>query len=414
MDPFSQEFVKRRFYEFYSNPTTILPLPKNVSQREFAFFLFRERIMVRHRSAANPNELRRLIRSVEPSDVYYSCAYYENPEAEMEKKGWLGADLVFDIDADHIPTSCDKAHDEWTCKNCRSIGKGAPPEKCEKCGGQKFDTKTWPCEQCINSAKDETSKLIKILKDDFGLSGNDLHVFFSGHRGYHVHVENETVQTLDSIARKEIVDYVLGLGLAALKGGKKNEHDLGRDTSRDFHLHDFGWENRLKEGMRNFILNATPESLEKVGIRNSAIVENKDVILKRCLDEGRWDSIFGVSISSKTAWIKIARHIRDLESAKIDTVVTTDIHRLIRMNGTLHGKSGLLKVEFPAKRLADFDPFREAVAFKDGTAQVSVHSTPEFRIDDTMYGPYKNEIVELPMAAAVFLICKGRAEVVKD
>jgi DNA primase small subunit len=41
-------------------------------------------------------------------------------------------------------------------------------------------------------------------------------VFFSGHRGYHVQIENEVVKTLDAMARKEIVDYVSGLGLAIL------------------------------------------------------------------------------------------------------------------------------------------------------------------------------------------------------
>ena len=53
-------------------------------------------------------------------------------------------------------------------------------------------------------------------------------------------------------------------------------------------------------------------------------------------------------------WLKLAEYVRDQQSAKIDTVVTTDIHRLIRMNGTLHGKTGLKKVEFPAKDLAGF------------------------------------------------------------
>ena len=41
-----------------------------------------------------------------PSHVYHSAAYYEIPGAPtMAKKNWLGADLVFDLDADHLEGS---------------------------------------------------------------------------------------------------------------------------------------------------------------------------------------------------------------------------------------------------------------------------------------------------------------------
>ena len=79
-----------------------------------------------------------------------------------------------------------------------------------------------------------------------------------------------------------------------------------------------------------------------------------------------------------------------MESANIDTVVTTDIHRLIRMNGTLHGKTGLKKSGVSSGKPVDFDPFTEAVAFKKGTAKVLVSDAPEFRLGGETLGPYKN------------------------
>ncbi len=410
MEAFSQEFVYTKFSEFYKSPSTELPTPASVSQREFAFLLFKERVMMRHRGFANISGVKLLLKETVPSDVYHSCAYYENPEAEMDKKGWLGADLVFDIDADHIPTSCNKIHDEWTCGKCGFSGKGITPENCPICEGKKFDTKTWPCDLCLDSAKEETTKLIDMLEKDFGFSRNELHVFFSGHRGYHVHVENEAVKTLDAVARKEIVDYVSGIGLALLAEKAKRKPRRGR-TASVFGLHDFGWNKRLKLGIQKFLLNATKDDLRQVGIKSyAAILKNKEAILKRCLEENRWDSIKGVSVET---WKRIADYVKNLESSKIDTVVTTDIHRLIRMAGTLHGKTGLKKVEFPVAHLADFDPFKEAVAFKDGAVKVCVSDVPEFRMGGNVYGPYRRQVVELPTAAAVLLICKGRAEVVK-
>ena len=410
MTAFSHDFVYTVFSEFYRNSSAEIPLPASVSQREFAFLLLKERVMVRHRGFASGNGFRLFLNNTVPSDVYHSCAYYENPEAEMDKKGWLGADLVFDIDADHIPTSCNKIHDEWTCGKCGFSGKGITPESCPICDGQKFDTKTWPCELCLGSAKAETVKLVDILEKDFGFSRKELHVFFSGHRGYHVHVENVAVRTLDAVARKEIVDYVSGLGLAVL-AEKAKRKSRQRSASRVFGLHDFGWNKRLKLGIKKFILNATQDDLRNAGVKSyGAILKNKAAILKRCLEEGRWDSVKGVGVAT---WLKIAEYVKNLESAHIDTVVTTDIHRLIRMAGTLHGKTGLKKVEFPVAHLADFNPFKEAVAFKEGAVRVSVSDAPEFRLGGNVFGPYRRQEVKLPTVAAVLLICKGRAEVVK-
>jgi len=42
-----------------------------------------------------------------------------------------------------------------------------------------------------------------------------------------------------------------------------------------------------------------------------------------------------------------------------------------------------------------------------------VFDAPEFRLSGETLGPYKNQTVELPVAAAVMLICKRRAEVAK-
>ena len=406
----SREFVYQKFSEYYRDPSTLIPEVSLPEQREFGYLMFKERFMVRHRKFAEFKNLRATLAEAVPSDAYHSCAYYENPGFDMDKKGWMGADLVFDIDADHIPTSCNKIHDEFRCVKCGFEGRGITPEACPCCEATKFETKIWACELCIQSAREETAKLLDMLEHDFGFSQDELHVYFSGHRGYHVHIENEVVRSLDAMARKEIVDYVTGLGISIL-----NKEDLSRRGKRrdakKFSLHNFGWNRRLKVGMQDFLFNATKEDLKAVGLKNKALLDSKDTIIKRAINEGRWESINGVSIQT---WLKLAEHIREMQSSKIDTVVTTDIHRLIRMNGTLHGKTGLKKVEFPAKNLQDFDPFTGAVAFKKGTAKVLVFDSPEFRLSGETLGPYKNQIVELPVAAAVMLICKRRAEVASN
>ena len=63
--------MKRKFAEFYASPSTQIPAPATLEQRELAFLLFKEKMMVRHRSANNVNGLKRLVCDMEPSDVYY-------------------------------------------------------------------------------------------------------------------------------------------------------------------------------------------------------------------------------------------------------------------------------------------------------------------------------------------------------
>lgn len=406
----SFRFIRRNFAEYYADGSSIC-LPSFVRRREFGFALF-EGGMLRHKRFEDGVELEGFLQAHVPSDAYFSCAYYEDPEAEMERKGWLGADLVFDIDADHIPTPCGKVHDWWTCGDCHFVGKGLTPEKCPACGGEKFDVKTWPCEACLEAAKAETIKLLDMLMRDFGFSDKDVHVFFSGHRGYHVHVESKIVEELDAAARKEIVDYVCGLGLDTgfdrfAEGGSNKKFPISP------RLDDLGWRGRLSRSMYDFVMKGEVEGYREAGLSEEVfgtIRKNRAVILRHWDDVGPYKATKDVGFET---WRKIVESCVDSLSAKIDTVVTTDVHRLIRLTGALHGKTGLKKVGFPISEIETFDPFKSGVAFKGGAVTVFVSDVPQFRLGDEMFGPYRNQKVDLPNAASLLLVCKGRGEVVE-
>jgi len=410
----SANFVQKMFHNYYVRDYTPKSSIFKIELHEFGFIMF-EGWMHRHESFKQIDELKDFLQRSVPSDAYYSCAYYESPEAEMDRKGWTGADLIFDIDADHIPTPCDKIHDEWICGSCGFSGKGVIPEKCPVCYSEKLTANTWPCEICLASAKAETIKLLDMLTQDFGFSKDEIHVFFSGHRGYHVSVECESLVTLDSIARKEIVDYISGLGLDVSFHYLNRRNRKEALSSQKLLEGDFGWFKRLNQGIQNFIIDAKDEDFENIGLKKnivSALLHNRDSASKSSKNTSKQTQLpKGVGPDS---WRKITEHVIKLQSAKIDTVVTTDIHRLIRLADTLHGKTGFLKVEFPFSAMHSFDPFKDAVAFKEGTATVNVSDAPEFRLGDEMFGPYRNQNVELPIAAAVLLICKNRAEVVDN
>ena len=114
-------FIKHAFLQYYGRQGSRIALPPDFRSREFAFLAFGEKFMTRHKAIGSHEELVNNIRMLAPSDVYYSTAYYAKPAEPMERKGWLGSDLVFDVDADHIVTPCKAKHDRWCCSGRRWI-----------------------------------------------------------------------------------------------------------------------------------------------------------------------------------------------------------------------------------------------------------------------------------------------------
>jgi DNA primase small subunit len=259
------------------------------------------------------------------------------------------------------------------------------------------------CENCLDAAKVETVKLFDFLVEDFGFSKDDISICFSGHRGYHVHVRSESSRELSSDERKEIVDYMQGAGLDSTLLGYARSRSITDDKSPD-RLEE-GWRRRLAHGLEEIVKNSSIEDLLNAGLsRKTAdlIVSRRDV---RSTATARASQSIQKTMG-RSSWQKLVQAAVDKKSARLDTVVTTDIHRLIRIPGTLHGKTGLLAMKID--EIDDFDPFADAIAFK-GEQSVYVNWAPRFRIGEETLGPYESQKVTLPEAAAILLICKGSA-----
>ena len=408
------DFLKQKFQEYYKANVSALEPPPSMVEREFGFLLFRERVMVRHRAFHDFNAFNGSLLSLIPSDVYYSTAYYEHPELEMERKGWLGSDVVFDVDADHIDTPCKETHDMWVCSGCKESRRGKKPLKCPKCGGEKIEEKAWLCDRCLVAAKEEVLKLVEFVAEDFGIQSDQMHVFFSGHRGYHLHLISDGLKKLDDVQRREIVDYVMALGLDPAEQGlyqdildNKHPFIVGPD------LTDPGWRGRLARGVYQILTEWNQNSLVDLGFTRGAanqILADRDKIKVEWSRKMLWSSFQDKWKINDAVWRNIVEKAMSLVAlpAKIDTVVTTDVHRLIRMPGTLNGKTGLKATLVPLDRLEEFDPFREPVVF-EGRQRVEVTEAPALRLGDQTFGPYVDQKVELPLAAAILLVAKGVA-----
>jgi DNA primase small subunit len=385
-----------------------------MTEREFGFLLFREKIMVRHKAFREFGEFSQTLLSLVPSDVYYSTAYYKHPDLDMDQKGWLGSDVVFDVDADHIDTPCKEQHDMWICPKCKETRRGKKPNKCPSCGHEKIEENAWLCDQCLVAAKEEMLKLIELLAEDFGIESQAMHLFFSGHRGYHLHLVSEKMKTLDDMQRKEIVDYVIALGLDPAQQGLyldllDNRHPIVVGPE----LTDPGWRGRLARGVYQILTEWDQNQLVELGFTARAarqIINERDEIRSEWSKKMLWGSFQDRWRINDEVWKNIIQKAVTLMAlpAKIDTVVTTDIHRLIRMPETLNGKTGFKAAMVELDQLEEFDPFYQP-AVLEGTQKVLVKDAPALRIRDRQYGPFVDEKVELPLAAAVLLIAKGVA-----
>ncbi|MDD1762458.1 MAG: DNA primase catalytic subunit PriS, partial [Methanothrix sp.] len=101
MNALTHNFLVSKFREYYLESS--LEIPPGFESREWGFLFFDDFGMRRHKSFLSSGEVADYVRSMVPRHLYHSAAYYQKPGAPtMKEKIWQGADLIFDLDADHL------------------------------------------------------------------------------------------------------------------------------------------------------------------------------------------------------------------------------------------------------------------------------------------------------------------------
>ncbi|MDP2216827.1 MAG: DNA primase catalytic subunit PriS [Methanolobus sp.] len=387
MDERTRAFIVSKFQDYYS--TAQLTLPPEFTSREWGFLEFGSAddvFMKRHRDFGSEGELYDYLRGMAPAHAYYSVAYYEYPGApKMKEKNWLKADLIFDIDSDHLPGKINSYGD------------------------------------MLEKGKKETLKLLDFLITDFGFDESAVHAVFSGGRGYHFHISDPSVLSLESPERREIVDYVSskGLDLERIFTTKEISGDAGTESAKMSMFvaeDDGGWSSRINRYLISYLssLAKSPNAMEiltgfkGIGEKTAGNLidvfkdEHKVAALKR----GNIDALRNIR---KGVLETIVSHGISQMAACVDEPVTADIKRLIRLPGSLHGKSGMKVTALRIDELEMFEPLNDAVVF--GDKSVKIKAIKPFAVQmkgkDLMV---EEGLQEVPEYAAVYLICRGVAE----
>ncbi|SEW29611.1 DNA primase small subunit PriS [Halobacterium jilantaiense] len=391
MEERTRAYLRGRFGDFYRR--TEIRLPPRADEREWGYIPWTsgpDTTMVRHKSTLDLGDTAAFLERERPRHVYFSAGFYEEPGAStMQEKTWLGSDLVFDLDADHLPSV--------------TLGEDSYAEMLAKC-------------------KDALLRLLDFLERDFGFE--DLTVTFSGGRGYHVHVRDEGVYDLEREQRREIVDYVRGneLDLETLVTEEAVDGlGLKNPTTKRTLPADGGWGRRVTDRLGEFaddlLARGEDDAVEYlagfdgVGEKSARAIYN--------VVANNTEAVRAGNVDVHPAFLKVARkyvaETVEAENAPIDEPVTTDTNRLIRLPGTLHGGSGLEVQRLDREELDDFDPLVDAVpetfVGHDITVEVQAERTLELLGETLTVTPGDHTV---PEYAGVFLMARGTAEKAKE
>ncbi len=419
-------YLKRLFQAYYKKKKFVIPNINLFDQREFGFIPWDKQIMIRHMAFRSPENLLKYLSENGPRHVYSSGSIYLQPDnLDMNKKEYKECDLIVDIDVDHFYTPCKDDHDLWWCEECGKSGKGMP-EECPKCGKSKFKTTNWICSDCLEIAKNEIKKLINnFLIPDFGIDEKDLKIAFSGHRGYHLKVENKKIMSLLSEERREIVDYITGDNLSFEILGLTEK----RGTIYGLSKANLGWSQKIVTKIEELLRKSNVEiehfllDKRKVGFNPhivKAFIKSKDDFLEVLSNSNK--NIWSIEGFGLQKWKKFLKGIVNEIGVNIDEPVTIDIHRLIRYPGSLHGKSGFKVQELTLEELDDFNFLNEQnmtldpIVFEGQNFQkleIIEQNLPATKIKGESFGPYKKgEKIDVPHHIAVFLLCKEVAKII--
>lgn len=343
--------------------------PSLLPKREIALQPVDGKSYVRHLSFPSMSLLYKYILSRPPLHLYYSSGIYDNPSSEnMEAKGWLGSDLVFDIDSDHYPGCSDVVR---VCPRCGAVV-NMDSNKCPSCGSEDIVKIPLFDEKCLEMAWNDVIKIINVMEIDFG--AKQYEVAFSGHRGFHVRFEDDFLRVLGRDERRAIVDYLMLRNVSLEKILMPSGRGKKKNKVLFFKKNEYGFRARLRDSIMN-------------------VLEYRDLGEVIEVDYGE------------------VKKIAEFWRVELDPVVTMDITRLSRFIGSVNGKAGLAVCKLDPNKA--YEPvFDKYVVFQGYALVVPRIDLPEINILGKKVRLRRGEKTKLDATIVFYLAVRGLVDVI--
>ncbi|MDV3104127.1 DNA primase catalytic subunit PriS [Thermococcus waiotapuensis] len=309
--------------EYYTKEWSAKKLPdfivETLERREFGFDHTGEGPSDRKNTFSDIRDLEDYVKATSPYAIFSSVALYEDPR---EMGGWIGAELVFDIDAKDLPL-----------RRCLQVHPS----------GQ-------VCPVCLEDAKELAKDTLVILKEDFGLE--EVHVVYSG-RGYHIRILDDWALNLDHKAREKILAYVSAAEEITFEDLQSRRIMLSSGYFRVFRLR-FGY----------FIRRINENHLRNIGFRKNqveSLLEKREELYEGFVRNALLTA-FPQGIGQRGI-LKLFALSSTFSRAYFDGKVTIDVKRILRVPSSLHSKVGFVATYIGQgeSKLEKFDPFKDAV-----------------------------------------------------
>lgn len=378
-DPPTMAYLEQLFGDYYRRRPQFRV--QDLSHREWMMDPFQGRLF-RHTALQDETQLHAFVTQRTPQHVYHSLAAYRDPtirEMSVKHHGRLRWEVLLDIDVKPEPRLDGAGHESLS--------------------------------DALLRARQQFLATLAILEDDVGLPMRKMDACFSGAKGYHARLTSEELQQISPEARSEIGRLVGGSNtylpdlFPALRKGRAlfpTEAPRGGLKRRIF----------LAMMRLRTMATTTTRSPALLGLcrRHNQSMADPSVILDRIRDAPTMQTLLDSEDDDALVevWYRMAQH---LACPSIDQSAIADVSRMVRLQGSLNGKTGLIcKPLASIEEVERFDPLTDANPHpRDVETRITGARDLELAAGGDTYRVRSGEVAKLPLHIAIIFVATGGA-----